>query len=134
MDEERLMDEESGPQPLLSIKDVSKAFPGVKALDRVSLEVAGGVVHGIVGENGAGKSTLMKILSGVYEKDSGEITFEGRQIDRITPIESMHMGLAIIYQELNLVNTMTVLSVSFSSSTVLRILPILASKRWSIAA
>jgi ribose transport system ATP-binding protein len=96
------------PQALLSIRDVSKAFPGVKALDGVSLDVTGGVVHGIVGENGAGKSTLMKILSGVYEKDSGEITFEGRVIDKISPIESMHMGLAIIYQELNLVNTMTV--------------------------
>jgi ribose transport system ATP-binding protein len=96
------------PQALLSIKDVSKAFPGVQALDKVSLEVFGGVVHGIVGENGAGKSTLMKILSGVYEKDSGTVTFEGRVIDKITPIESMHMGLAIIYQELNLVNTMTV--------------------------
>jgi len=98
----------SAPPALLSIKDVSKAFPGVKALDRVSLEVHGGVVHGIVGENGAGKSTLMKILSGVYEKDSGEITFEGRTIERTTPVESMNMGLAIIYQELNLVNTMTV--------------------------
>src|SRR5512133_1952868 len=96
------------PPALLSIKDVSKAFPGVKALDRVSLEVTGGVVHGIVGENGAGKSTLMKILSGVYENDSGEITVEGRQIDATAPGESMHMGLAIIYQELNLVNTMTV--------------------------
>ena len=96
------------PQALLSIKDVSKAFPGVKALDRVSLEVSAGKVHGIVGENGAGKSTLMKILSGVYEKDSGEIVYEGRTIDKITPLESMQMGLAIIYQELNLVNTMTV--------------------------
>ena len=102
------MIEESGPQPLLSIKDVSKAFPGVKALDRVSLEVSGGVVHGIVGENGAGKSTLMKILSGVYEKDSGEVVFEGNVIDKVTPVQSMNMGLAIIYQELNLVNTMTV--------------------------
>ena len=98
----------SAPEPLLTVKDVSKAFPGVKALDRVSLDVFGGVVHGIVGENGAGKSTLMKILSGVYEKDSGEITFEGRLIDKITPVESMNLGLAIIYQELNLVNTMTV--------------------------
>ena len=87
---------------------MSKEFPGVKALDRVSLEVSGGVVHGIVGENGAGKSTLMKILSGVYEKDSGEVVFEGKTIDKITPLESMQMGLAIIYQELNLVNTMTV--------------------------
>jgi len=99
---------EAVPQPLLSIKDVSKAFPGVKALDRVSLEVSPGVVHGIVGENGAGKSTLMKILSGVYEKDSGEVVFEGQTIDKTTPVESMNMGLAIIYQELNLVNTMTV--------------------------
>ncbi len=93
---------------LLSIRDVSKAFPGVKALDRVSLDVSGGMVHGIVGENGAGKSTLMKILSGVYEKDSGEIVFDGRVIERTTPVESMNMGLAIIYQELNLVNTMSV--------------------------
>jgi ABC-type sugar transport system ATPase subunit len=98
----------SPPQALLSIKDVSKAFPGVKALDQVSMEIHGGVVHGVVGENGAGKSTLMKILSGVYEKDSGEVVFEGKVIDKVTPIESMHMGLAIIYQELNLVNTMTV--------------------------
>ncbi len=98
----------SAPQAMLSIRDVSKAFPGVKALDRVSMEVSGGVVHGIVGENGAGKSTLMKILSGVYEKDSGEITFGGRVIEKTTPVESMNMGLAIIYQELNLVNTMSV--------------------------
>ena len=87
---------------------MSKAFPGVKALDKVSLDVRPGIVHGIVGENGAGKSTLMKILSGVYEKDSGEIVFEGNAIDKITPVQSMQMGLSIIYQELNLVNTMTV--------------------------
>jgi ABC-type sugar transport system ATPase subunit len=98
----------SGPEPLLTINDVSKAFPGVKALDHVTLEVRPGRVHGIVGENGAGKSTLMKILSGVYEKDSGEIVFEGNVIDKVTPVQSMHMGLSIIYQELNLVNTMTV--------------------------
>ena len=98
----------SAPPALLTINDVSKAFPGVKALDRVTLDVRPGIVHGIVGENGAGKSTLMKILSGVYEKDSGEITFEGNVIDKITPVESMKMGLSIIYQELNLVNTMTV--------------------------
>src|SRR6185369_700813 len=98
----------SAPPALLTINDVSKAFPGVKALNRVTLDVRPGIVHGIVGENGAGKSTLMKILSGVYEKDSGEITFEGNVIDKITPVESMNMGLSIIYQELNLVNTMTV--------------------------
>jgi ribose transport system ATP-binding protein len=94
--------------PILKIKEVSKAFPGVNALDRVSLEVFRGSIHGIVGENGAGKSTLMKILSGVYQKDSGEITFDGNKIENITPIQSMKMGLSIIYQELNLVNTMSV--------------------------
>jgi ribose transport system ATP-binding protein len=93
---------------ILKIKEVSKAFPGVKALDRVSLEVFQGTIHGIVGENGAGKSTLMKILSGVYEKDSGEIIFDGNKIENITPIQSMNMGLSIIYQELNLINTMSV--------------------------
>jgi ribose transport system ATP-binding protein len=98
----------SNSDAILKIKGVSKAFPGVKALDRVSLEVFSGTVHGIVGENGAGKSTLMKILSGVYQKDSGEITFDGKKIDRITPIESMNLGLSIIYQELNLINELSV--------------------------
>jgi len=93
---------------ILRIREVSKAFPGVQALDRVSLEVYKGTIHGIVGENGAGKSTLMKILSGVYQKDSGEIIFDGKKIEDITPIQSMNMGLSIIYQELNLVNTLSV--------------------------
>ena len=93
---------------ILSIKDVSKSFPGVRALDRVSIDVRRGMVHGIVGENGAGKSTLMKILSGVYQKDSGTVVFDGQTIERTTPQESMKRGLAIIYQELNLVNTMSV--------------------------
>lgn len=93
---------------ILSIKEVSKAFPGVKALDKVSLDVRRGTIHGIVGENGAGKSTLMKILSGVYQKDSGEIVFDGKQIEHTTPIQSMQMGLSIIYQELNVINTLSV--------------------------
>lgn len=93
---------------ILSIKNVSKNFPGVKALDQVSIEVERGTVHGIVGENGAGKSTLMKILSGVHPKDSGTIIFDGELVENTTPILSMKSGLSIIYQELNLVNTMTV--------------------------
>jgi len=93
---------------ILSIKDVNKSFPGVKALDNVSIEIARGIVHGIVGENGAGKSTLMKILSGVYTKDSGTIVFDGQTIEHTTPIESLNRGLSIIYQEFNLVNTMSV--------------------------
>ena len=100
--------EAAGPEVILSIRDVCKSFPGVRALDGVSVDVQRGTVHGIVGENGAGKSTLMKILSGVYEKDSGTVVFDGQQVDRTTPHESMQSGLAIIYQELNLVNTMSV--------------------------
>ena len=97
-----------GSDVILSIKDVSKSFPGVRALDNVSVDVRRGTVHGLVGENGAGKSTLMKILSGVYERDAGTVTFDGQIVERTTPHQSMQSGLAIIYQELNLVNKMSV--------------------------
>ena len=93
---------------LLSVKNVCKAFPGVKALDDVSIECRRGSVHAVVGENGAGKSTLMKILSGVYTKDSGTVVFNGQVIEHTTPIQSLKSGLSIIYQEFNLVNTLTV--------------------------
>ena len=93
---------------ILSIKGVNKSFPGVKALTDASLEVRKGTVHGVVGENGAGKSTLMKILSGIHTKDSGTIVFDGETIEHTTPIQSIRRGLSIIYQEFNLVNTLTV--------------------------
>lgn len=93
---------------ILSVEKVSKSFPGVKALKEISLKVPKGVVYGIVGENGAGKSTLMKILSGVYTKDEGIVVFEGEVIENITPIQALKKGLSIIYQEFNLVNSMTV--------------------------
>ncbi len=96
------------PENILSVKNISKSFPGVKALDEVSIDIRRGTVHGIVGENGAGKSTLMKILSGVYTRNSGSITFDGEDIKSTTPHKSMSMGLSIIYQELNIVSTMTV--------------------------
>jgi ribose transport system ATP-binding protein len=100
--------EKKDPNTILSIIGVSKSFPGVKALDNVSIDIRRGVVHGVVGENGAGKSTLMKILSGVYKKDSGKIIFDGETIEHTTPVQSLHRGLSIIYQEFNLVNTMSV--------------------------
>lgn len=100
--------EKNNADAILQIKNVSKAFPGVQALDQVSLNVFRGTIHGIVGENGAGKSTLMKILSGVYKKDSGEIIFDGKKLENVTPIQSMNMGLSIIYQELNLINQLSV--------------------------
>lgn len=74
---------------ILSVKGVSKSFPGVKALDNVSVDVKPGVVHGVVGENGAGKSTLMKILSGVYTKDEGTITFDGKKHENLKPIDAL---------------------------------------------
>lgn len=95
-------------ETILSIENVSKSFPGVKALDDVSVEFNRGTVHGVVGENGAGKSTLMKILSGIHKKDSGAIIFDGEPLNNSTPIQAIRRGLSIIYQEFNLVNTLTV--------------------------
>lgn len=96
---------------ILTMSGVEKSFPGVKALDDVTIEVERGSVHGIVGENGAGKSTLMKILSGVYVKDKGTIVFDGETIESTTPHEAMERGLSIIYQELNLVNTLSLIHI-----------------------
>lgn len=93
---------------LLSLSGVSKEFPGVKALDNVSFDLNEGEVHAIVGENGAGKSTLMKILSGIYKKDSGEITYRGKSVNIPSPFEAQRLGISIIHQELNLMPHLTV--------------------------
>lgn len=89
-------------QPYLIMRGISKRFPGVKALDSVDFEVKKGEVHGLVGENGAGKSTLIKILTGAYQKDKGEILINGTRVDIMNPQHSMKLGIAAIYQELNL--------------------------------
>ncbi len=96
--------------PLLEMKNITKEFPGVKALDDVSFQVAKGEIHCLVGENGAGKSTLMKILSGVYPhgKYDGDILFEGDVQKFKTISESENAGISIIYQELALIPEMTV--------------------------
>ena len=93
---------------LLSVTGVSKEFPGVKALSNVSFDLNEGEVHAIVGENGAGKSTLMKILSGIYKKDSGEITYKGSSVNIPNPFEAQKLGISIIHQELNLMPHLTV--------------------------
>ncbi|HYE68605.1 MAG TPA: ATP-binding cassette domain-containing protein, partial [Anaerovoracaceae bacterium] len=87
-------------QQILSLKNISKSFPGVKALENVSLDIKRGKVHALCGENGAGKSTLMKILSGVYTKDAGEILIDGNPVTITSPIDSEKLGISIIYQEL----------------------------------
>ncbi len=93
---------------LLDIKGLEKQFPGVKALKGVDFKVNKGEVHALMGENGAGKSTLIKILTGIYQKDEGDIWFDGEQINARTPIEANEKGISTIYQELNLVPFQTV--------------------------
>ena len=86
---------------LLRMVDISKSFPGVKALDNVSLNVHKGTVHALMGENGAGKSTLMKCLFGIYAKDSGHIYLDGKEIDFKSSREALDNGVAMVHQELN---------------------------------
>ncbi|HHU49816.1 MAG TPA: sugar ABC transporter ATP-binding protein [Clostridiales bacterium] len=93
---------------ILEMKGITKTFPGVVALDDVSLKVKSGTVHALVGENGAGKSTLMKILTGVYEATSGEIYLDGRKLDLYGVKDAQEKGISIIFQEFNLINTLTV--------------------------
>ncbi len=93
---------------VLTLSKVNKAFPGVKALTDVDFELRKGEVHSLVGENGAGKSTLMKIISGAYKKDSGVIKIDNKQVEISSPKAAEKLGISIIYQELNLINRMSV--------------------------
>ncbi len=93
---------------LLELRDIVKRYPGVLALDEVSMYVKPGEVHGLVGENGAGKSTLIKVLAGAHSPNSGEIFFDGKSYSSLKPHQAMELGIACIYQELNQVNYMTV--------------------------
>lgn len=92
---------------ILEMKQVSKSFPGVKALQKVDFSLEKGEVHCLIGANGAGKSTLMKILAGVYTKDEGEILLEGKSVAIKTPSDSKELGISTIYQELSLVEELT---------------------------
>ena len=86
---------------LLRMENITKTFPGVKALDHVSLEVKAGTVHALMGENGAGKSTLMKCLFGIYKKDDGHIFLDGQEVDFKSSREALDNGVAMVHQELN---------------------------------
>jgi ABC-type sugar transport system ATPase subunit len=94
--------------PFLEVLNISKKFPGVQALDDVSVSFCPGEVHAVVGENGAGKSTLMKIMAGAYIADSGEIRLSGEKVSFSHPAEAQHKGISIIYQEFNLLPERTV--------------------------
>ena len=93
---------------IIEMQGICKQFPGVKALDNVSFHLKGGEVMALLGENGAGKSTLMKILSGVYPKDSGTLKVFGQTVESLTPKRAQELGISIIHQELNLCRHLTV--------------------------
>ena len=95
-------------EPILSMEQIDKSFPGVVALDKVDFKVYPKEIVALVGENGAGKSTLIKILTGVYRKDGGRITMEGREIEPLSPHEAFSLGVTVIHQEFNLVPQMMV--------------------------
>lgn len=97
-----------GREPLLEVRNISKRFPGVVALNNVSVRFMPGEVHAVVGENGAGKSTLMKIASGAYTPDEGDILLQGRKVSFAHPVEAQKMGVSIMYQEFNLLPERTV--------------------------
>lgn len=93
---------------LLEMRQIDKQFPGVHALDHVDFKVRAGEIHALMGENGAGKSTLMKVLTGLYTKDSGEILFDGQAVSFHSPLESQKAGISTIYQEINLIPYLSV--------------------------
>jgi ribose transport system ATP-binding protein len=96
------------PAPVLQMLEISKEFPGVRALERVDLDVLPGEVHALLGENGAGKSTLIRILGGIHRRDSGEIRLRGRQVEITSPRQARELGIAIIHQELSQVGPLSV--------------------------
>ncbi len=96
-------------EPLIRMAGITKTFPGVKALDGISFDINPGEVHVLIGENGAGKSTLMKILSGVYQPTSGQIICNGHTYDKLDTKTSADEGIAVVYQELSVINELSIL-------------------------
>src|SRR5690242_9919791 len=89
------------PGPVLELRGIGKRFPGVVALDDVAFDLRAGEVHVLVGENGAGKSTLVKILSGIYQPDEGEILLDGQPVTFPDPHAAQELGISTVHQELN---------------------------------
>lgn len=106
--------------PILEMRNIVKRFPGVLALEDVNFDVRRGEVHALIGENGAGKSTLMKILSGVYTRDGGEIIFKGHPVHFSNPRQAQDAGITTIYQELNLIPQLSVTENIFLGSELER--------------
>ena len=96
-------------QALLKATDIQKSFAGVQALKNVSLEIMPGEIHCLAGENGCGKSTLIKIISGVYQRDGGTLEFDGKTMDKFTPIDAITNGIQVIYQDFSVFPNLTVM-------------------------
>ncbi|NLC39927.1 MAG: sugar ABC transporter ATP-binding protein [Clostridiaceae bacterium] len=105
---------------VLSLKGITKRFPGVTALDNVSVDIERGTIHGLIGENGAGKSTLIKILGGIYHPDSGLIEQDGNKCKFTTPIEARRAGVSVVHQEIKLSETLTVAENMFLGNLMLK--------------
>jgi simple sugar transport system ATP-binding protein len=105
--------------PLIELRHISKHFAGVKALDDVSLAIAPGEIHCLAGENGSGKSTIIKVMSGVYRPDDGDIVIDGAQVRSLTPISAIAHGVQVIFQDFSLFGTLTVAE-NLALSTELR--------------
>src|SRR5262249_21527677 len=95
-------------QPILEMTGITKRFPGLLALNQVDFTVQPGEIHAVIGQNGAGKSTLMKILSGVYRVEEGEIRIAGQHVAFHHPREALRMGIGAVYQDLSLVSKLSV--------------------------
>src|SRR5918998_3210476 len=96
------------PPPVLEMTGIRKIFPGVVALDGVDFRLLPGEVHALMGENGAGKSTLIKVLTGVYGIDGGQIRLDGREVRFTGPLQAQHAGVSTVYQEVNLCPNLSV--------------------------
>ena len=105
---------------ILELKNITKLFPGVRALKNVSFNLKPGEIHALVGENGAGKSTLIKIITGAYEPTEGQLIFNNNAVTKNDPSKSLKKGITPIYQELNLFQAMSVLDNMFMGREIVR--------------
>ncbi len=116
-------------EALLKLRNISKSFPGVQALDGIDLELERGEVHALLGENGAGKSTLVKIIAGVYSKDQGSVFFAGQEREFNSPASALNAGIAVIHQETSLIPTLSVIQNIFLGIERTRACKIIDEKR-----
>lgn len=105
---------------ILTLKNITKEFPGVKALDDVTINIERGTIHGLVGENGAGKSTLIKVLSGIYQPNKGEIILDGKPCRFNSPIEARRAGISVVHQEIKLAEPLSVAENMFLGNVQLK--------------